>query len=138
MENEIQLLDRQKLKSFIARNSLVSVMNNTKWDRLRSLMLDESGKLPSWKVKELMSEYNEESRWEPDWRYHLPGYRHIEWLDINPRKMERRGQLLRDKVTDHSEYFIRLLKENNIPFSIEADNIRIWGYVWPNTPVNFV
>ena len=101
-------------------------------------MLDESGKLPSWKVKELMSEYNEESRWEPDWRYHLPGYRHIEWLDINPRKMERRGQLLRDKVTDHSEYFIRLLKENNIPFSIEADNIRIWGYVWPNTPVNFV
>ena len=138
METDIQRSDTRKLKSFIARNSLVSVMNNTKWEKLRSLMLDEAEKLPSWKFKSLMDSYNEECRWELEWRYHIPNFKTVEWLDINPRKIERRGKLLKDTVTDHSDYFSQIIYEIKINFRMEAGNIRIWGYMWPSASVTFV
>ena len=138
METEGQRIDRERLERFIINNSLVSVMNNTKWEKLRALMLNEAEKQPSWKCRYLRGEFDENQSWEFDWYYHLSGFKAIEWLDINPRKAERRGQLFNDKIIDYSEYFCNLLKSNNIPFSIEGGNIRVWGYTWPGKSINFV
>jgi len=138
MKTEDQFKDCERLERYIVRNSLISVMNNTKWEKLRTLMLEETERQPAWRVRCLRDKQETEPQWGGDWRYHLPEYKYIEWLEIYPINKERRGHVLPDRVTDNTEYFTSLLKCRSIPFSIEGESIRIWGYQWPGQTVEFV
>ena len=138
METDEQAKDRQRLECYIARKALVSVMNNSKWEKLRSLMIDESARRPAWRVRCLRDTRESEVQWDGDWYYHLPEFKHIEWLEIYPVQKARRGYLLPDKVSDNTDYFVDLLKSNNIPFSIEGESLRIWGYLRAGQAVEFV
>ncbi|QUM89140.1 hypothetical protein HWV03_10190 [Moritella sp. 36] len=138
METDEQLKDRERLERYIVRESLISVMNNTKWEKLRTLMLEEAERKPAWRVRCLRDKRKVEPQWDGDWFYHLPEYKHIEWLEIYPINKEHRGHVLPDKVTDNTEYFVSLLKNNSIPFSIEGESLRIWGYQWPGQAVEYV
>ncbi|MGF2687284.1 DUF6678 family protein [Marinobacter sp. DUT-3] len=138
METDEQAKDRQRLERYIARKALASVMSNTKWEKLRALMIEESDRRPVWRVRCLRDTREVEPQWDGDWYYHLPEFKHIEWLEISPIQKERKGYLLPDKVTDNTDYFVGLLKSNNIPFSIEGESLRIWGYLRPGQAVEFV
>ncbi|VVS96526.1 conserved hypothetical protein [Marinobacter salarius] len=135
METDEQAKDRQRLERYIDREALTSVMSNTKWEKLRALMIEESARRPAWRVRCLRDTREVEPQWDGDWHYHLPEFKHIEWLEIFPIQKERKGYLLPDKVTD---YFVGLLKSNSIPFSIEGESLRIWGYLRPCQAVEFV
>ena len=138
METEEQRKDSERLERYIVRESLISILNNTKWDKFVSLMLAESDRKPAWRVRCLRDQRTCEPQWDRDWNYHLPPYKYIEWLEIYPITTERLGYLLDDKTTVNTQYFVELLKENNIPFSIEGESLRIWGYQWPGQSIIFV
>ena len=87
-------------------------------------MLNERERKPVWRVKCLRDVKEEVPHWDGDWYYHLPEYKYIEWLEINPIHRESKSILLEDKVTDNTNYLISLLKDNNIPFSIENECLR--------------
>ena len=133
-ETEDQKKDRERLVRYIAREQLVSVLNDTKWAKLRVLMLEFGYPRPRYRVRCLREtgEY-----WDGEWYYHLPTYKYIEWLDIDPVVREIRGHLLEDKKTDYTQKLIDLLKGNHIPFSIEGTFIRIWGYQRPGQSIEF-
>ena len=101
-------------------------------------MLNERERKPVWRAKCLRDVREEVPQWDGDWYYHLPEYKYIEWLEINPIHRERKGILLEDKVTDNTNYLISLLKDNNIPFSIENECLRVWGYQRPGHAIKFV
>lgn len=126
MKTEEQKKDEKRLQSLIEREGLVSVMNNTKWENLRSSMLDLKDKAPMWKVTCLRSKISE-SYWDGDWCHHLPTFKFIEYLDIDPIQKIRKGGLVEDEI-DNTKLIINLLEKNLIPFSIEGKYLRIWGY----------
>ena len=76
METEDQRKDRERLESYIKRESLCSIMNNTKWEKLRNLMLNECERKPAWRVKCLRDKREAEPQWDGDWYYHLPEYKY--------------------------------------------------------------
>ena len=94
METEDQRIDRKRLKRYIVRESLISIMNNTKWEKLRSLMLLESERKPAWRVRCLRDKRRIDPQWDGDWHYHLPDYKSIEWLEIYPINKEHIGHVL--------------------------------------------
>lgn len=137
-ETEEQTKDRHRMARYIAREELVSVMNQTKWERLQALMQQESYRRPPWRAYCLRDAEDLEPEWDYDWHYHLPPFKSIVWLEINPIQKERRGQLLPDKLTDNTDYLTDLLKTHHIPFSIEGQSLRVWGYLKPGQAVSLI
>lgn len=135
METENQMKDRERLDRYIVREQLISHMNNTKWDELRELMVELGNESPLYRVQCLREPPSQ--GWDGDWYYHLPMYKSIEWLDIDPILRERRGQLIKNKKMDYTQRYVNLLKENHIPFSFEGLYIRIWGYQRPGQMIDF-
>ena len=108
-----------KVNAEIAKRNLTSHMNQTKWSKVLPCikLLDTQIKL-KWLLE------NEPTNWSMNYLLPTNGYfeeirigpipfREIEWLDIKP---------------NDSEKMTKLLKEFNIPFSIENVAFRIWGY----------
>lgn len=140
-ETEEQKKVRERLVRHIAREQLVSVMNDTKWAKLQTLMLELEDSRPPFRVRCLGDKgewlLDQRESWDYDWNYHLPAYIAIEWLDIDPAKSQRDGRLVGNKKTEHNATIIDLLKMNHIPFSIEGDSIRVWGYHRPGQDIIF-
>ncbi len=67
-----------------------------------------------------------------------PDYKAIEWVEIDPKRIDVTGRSINNQITDFTEPLIELLTQNNIPFSIEGGYIRIWGYIKPGQCVDFV
>lgn len=78
-------------------------------------MLNERERKPVWRVKCLRDVREEVPQWDGDWYCHLPEYKYIEWLEINPIHRKRKGILLKDKVTDNTNHLINILNDNRIP-----------------------
>jgi hypothetical protein len=120
--------DAERLERYIEREQLVSSMNDTKWRELQAAMASVAPYPPRYRVKCLrMLEPHVES-WERDWSTHLPTYKAIEWVDIDPIRRERRGQLLKDLETDQTDELIELLRKHSIPFEPNSPYLRIYGY----------
>jgi len=62
----------------------------------------------------------------------------IEWIEIDPVKSERIGRLVPDKKTDYSEFVVSVLLKNNIPYSINGPNYKVWGYANTSEQPEFV
>ena len=137
MEMEDRKKDRERLDRYIVREQLVSVMNNTKWEKLRDLILELPGRKPRYRLKCLRADDGRACCWDGDWYYHLPTYKSIEWLDIDPIIRHRQGRLLNDKKTDCSQQLCDLLKKKHVPFSLEGKYIRVWGYQRPGQTIEF-
>jgi hypothetical protein len=111
--------EKNKVHAEIARRNLASHMNQKKWARVLPMLRDFDAVV---RVKWLFDEAQQE--WSG--RYLLPvagyfeetrlgpiPYREIEWLEL--------------KVGDVAG-LRTILKEMHIPFSLDGDIIRIWGY----------
>ncbi len=118
---------QDKVKAEIEMRNLTSHMNQTKWSRILPCLNSLEAEI---KLKWLLD--NQPTNWSSKYLIPADGYfeeiilgpipfREIEWLDLKPKESE--------KMTN-------LLKELNIPYSIEADVFRIWGY--SNHGVEFV
>jgi len=137
-ESEDWQKDRERLERYIVREQLVSIMNNTKWEKLRKLMISLGEASPRYRVQCLRTDEVYGTYWDGDWFYHLPTYKWIEWLEIDPVARERRGQRVKNKETDQTQLLTDMLKDCSIPFSMEGGYIRVWGYKRPGASIEFV
>ena len=98
------------------QRDLVSVMNNTRWRKLRTAMLALGPSSPSYRI--LNVKYGDLTGWDGEWFYHfnLPSYAFIEWLDLKPRSPALRGVL-------HEA-----LKRLHVPGEETSEGFRIFGY----------
>ncbi len=129
--------DSERLARYITRENLVSIMNDTKWDELRDCMLSLEGLAPKYRTMCLRVQDENGYYWDSDWFYHLPTYKCIEWLDIDPIHRAFQRQLIEEKGTDLNDKIKEMLRSKNIPFSIEDSYIRVWGYQRPGKRIKF-
>jgi len=129
MPTEDQKKDTDRLERYIVRESLISIMNNTKWKELRNLILNNFSFSPKYRVKCLRQPGANECYWETDWQHHLPSpYKVIEWVDIDPIQYHHLGGLVDDIREDKTEELSCLLRAKSIPFEVEGIYLRIYGY----------
>ncbi|GAB5561293.1 MAG: hypothetical protein SynsKO_29400 [Synoicihabitans sp.] len=119
-------MDESKIMKIVFRENLTGLANNVKWNKLITYMRNLEGWKPSWRSKSVNGYMSE---WDVEWWYHLPfPFKLVRWFDIGCHEINRTGALTDDKVIDHSEEFISMLK--GIGFEYEKRNgiIRIFGY----------
>lgn len=91
------------------------LMNDTKWDEIRTAMYEYPASI-KWRTKDIESGYI--SNWDKEWFYHLKnaGYKTIEWLEI---------EVDNEKIKDD---FIKILEEIHVPGEVLQNSIIIYGY----------
>tara|TARA_R110002012_G_scaffold321890_1_gene552103 strand:- start:2739 stop:3107 length:369 start_codon:yes stop_codon:yes gene_type:complete len=105
----------KKLKSYIEREQLYCVLNNTKWDKLFSCLEPHKNYL-DFQRKDLDESSPIENKWNDD-IYEIFGLsQKIEWLNIHIFK-------------SHESDVLDLIKKAHIPLSKQGENYRVWGYI---------
>ena len=132
METEAQRIDRQRLRRYIEREQLTSIMNNAKWQRLFDALESIQGVL-DFRRKDVRQDEPDDENWDGDLYHVLGGWENIEWLDIRAILTVRRGALLEPDAKDNTHLLTQAVREAGIPFSRNPDGIRIWGYVRPRS-----
>lgn len=113
---------------FINDNQLASFMNKTRWRELANKFTSNDDFEPQVRLKYLRQESMTGFSLD-DWEWVQHGESScIEWMDIDPIKRVRIGQLVKDKEYDFSSFVKSTLKELNIRYTIEDKIYRVWGY----------
>lgn len=92
-----------------------SLMNDTKWEELRTGMYELAKLHPRWRTKVLNGQV---SRWDGEWFYHFRkgGYKDIEWVDIEIQSPDQDAAVL------------NLLRKIHVPGHKTEGSYRIYGY----------
>ena len=73
---------------------------------------------------------SEISGWDTEWFYHLPfPIAYVEWIDIGLYQETRIGQLVKPRITDHSEWIIPLIESIGFEYEVSGDVARIFAYL---------
>jgi len=105
----------KKLKSYIEREQLFCVLNDTKWSKLLNCLEPYKDYL-DFQRKDLDDLSPIDNKWNDD-IYEIFGLsQKIEWLNIHVFKT-------------HESDVLNSLREANIPLSKHGENYRVWGYV---------
>jgi len=125
------------VRKTLERRGLSSVMNDTKWKRLREEVLGSLPWPPAYQLKGVMAEEPEPRNFEPSCAYHGdwadsaiwqdPLY--IEWIRVVPVYLEHRGKLLEPNRKSLKNELIDLLRNLRVPHTIEKNSITIYGHV---------
>lgn len=108
----------------VEREQLVSAMNATKWRETTEAMRLLPGGPPGFRIREIWSgRCWPESYWDREWYYHPRPWEEIEWLEIQPDPRQ--------------EEIVAVLRSIGRPFSLEAGQIRIWGWLRPGASPRF-
>ncbi|MBU2978735.1 DUF6678 family protein [Alteromonas sp. C1M14] len=126
-----------KTLDYINKHQLTSVMNNTKWNNVEIALNEREDFVPHVRYK-LIYEDKPNGFTSVWWDELLVIAQNIEWLEVQPFTLERRGALVDDKKTDYTDFVSSQLKKYAIPYSIEDGMYRIWGYLRVGNPVKFV
>jgi hypothetical protein len=118
----------ETLFKIIDDRQLVSVMNKTKWRELCGEFeeIHELGVSVRYKMITSDQLYGFSPVW---WDQLFRETVAVEWIDFAPKKRKRRDQLVSDKETDISDVILGIFKKHNIPYSLENDFFRVWGYL---------
>jgi hypothetical protein len=127
-----QQRSREKVRRYVHREQLASVMNDTKWQELVDAMRAIADGTPMHRIKDVLGPDPDNEPRDGEWYYHLWPYYSIEWIDINPICWKPFGPQV-----DQTGAIVSALRERNIPFSIEGRYIRVWGYTRPGATVHF-
>ncbi|GGX68942.1 DUF6678 family protein [Saccharospirillum salsuginis] len=127
----------ERLKKVIEERNLVSVMNNTKWEKLANSLMDLGKDEPYVRVKDI---YDEESSGFSlfDWTFSEYSPSRLEWVDISPIRKVRRGRLVADFEIDNTEIVHEAILKSQVPYSMEGNNFRVWGYFEAGTIPEFL
>ena len=128
---------QSKVNSYVERNQLTSVMNNTQWEELISSMMEIEEFIPQHRLKSIFSdEYV--TPWDGEFYYHLRPFEELEWIEI--RAELKRGErhigsesLSAKEKTSALKKFREVLLKCKVPFSLEKGHFRIWGYLRKGT-----
>ncbi len=122
----------------INKLQLTSVMNKTKWQKLANAIIELQDFDPLIKVKYL-NDNHEYGYSCLNWEYvKQEDSKYIQWLNIDPVKKVYVGQLIPHKEIPFHERIVKILQDNNIPYSIEDGMYRVWGYLEPSQSPDFV
>jgi hypothetical protein len=126
-----QQADHERLKRYIVREQLCSVMNNTKWREALAALQAIPHFHVRFRVKCLREDDPDPNQWDGSFPWHVPRFDSIEWLEIDPLLRQYRGALVDDVLVDFTEPVTQALRSVHVPYSIENSRIRIWGYTRP-------
>ncbi|ASK69660.1 hypothetical protein CF168_12760 [Shewanella bicestrii] len=118
--------------AYLNQHQLTSVMSLTKWRQLELALHEKPDFMPHVRYK-LLEDEGPNPGFTPVWWNELLAIcERIEWLEIDSLKREHRGRLLPEKTTDFTAYIEAQLYKYRLPYSKEAQGIRIWGYLRPD------
>ena len=119
--------DAERLRRYILREGLVSLMNDTRWCEARSIIEEILDFRCRFRTKDVRGDEPPPSGgWQGDFRYHMPRtYKWVEWMEINP--VVRLYQ--QETAQDYTEAVTDAFRAKNIPFYMVGSVIRIQGYV---------
>ncbi len=102
------------------------VMNNTKWEEVRTAMYGLEDLKPAWRTRDLETGYV--SVWDREWFYHLSegGYDRIEWLEIRVTSREQDAAVLAALTSIH------------VPGERIEGGYRVYGHVPLGKPVGYL
>lgn len=133
---------REKARAYVEEHQLISVMNDTKWDRFRRAMEEEMPFPPAYHLKtlfdppeEIRSFKDEKEVWYggdydreafAGWLYYL-----IEWVQVVPRYWTMEGgRLVHHPVLHDAEPQLRaILEQYRIPYACRDHIYTIRGYL---------
>jgi len=131
---------RERAYEIIQQRGLCGCMNNTKWNELRTAMLNEMPFPPRYVVKYLFEDeaavaaqaqlIGKDAPYMGDWDegFDPDGFFAIEWVMVRPRYLKHRGRLVPPKVVDAGEKFVEILKRYSINYEESDGAYRIYGY----------
>jgi hypothetical protein len=137
MLTEDQKKDADRLARYIEREQLVSVMNDTKWQRLFGALEPIAGWL-DFRRKDVRGSEQASESWCSDFYHMFGGWSGIEWLDIRAQLTIRRGALVEPSIEDKTSLLIRAVRVAGVAFSQHEESIRIWGYLRPGVSPDWV
>lgn len=117
-----------RLKKELEEKQFISVLNNTKWKKFIK-RIQNLEHLPECSVKYLLDPKSPYGFSYISWEEFKMDLKYVEWIII---KTEEKS------VTLNLEFLQKIMKEEHIPFSIEGNNLKVWGYYQPNNPPNFL
>ncbi|PVY42471.1 DUF6678 family protein [Pontibacter virosus] len=117
------------LARILEKRRLVSVMNLTKWRALIEAMSELTHLEPAVRIKYLHDEL-EPVGFAPIWWDQLEqtGLSTIEWLEIKAFKEISAGLLSPTLQVDYTDSIQEILDRYSIPYVVEGEVFRIWGY----------
>ncbi|MFS0880192.1 DUF6678 family protein [Metabacillus niabensis] len=125
---------KKKVQAIIIEKQLCSIMNNTKWEKLQSGVLNRLPFTPPYQIKYILQEKPEPVTFDNDvwylgdWIEGLFPFYAIEWIKVRPRYVKHKGRLVDDEVIDITEQFRELLHNLHIPYKEENNAFYIYGY----------
>ena len=126
-----QRTDEDRLVAYVARHGLVSAMNDTKWREVVDCLLRVPGFHAEFRVRCVRDPLDSTPHRNRSFPWHIPTFKHIEWLDIDPIVRSHAGAADRGHGEDFSDRLLAVLKAIPVPISFEQGYVRIWGYYRP-------
>ena len=124
-----QQKDIVRLRRYIFREGLVSVMNNTKWVAAINALASIQGYQPRFRVKCVRDPEFLDTSWDTSFPWHIPTFVHIERLEVNPIMVKPCGKLASPIQTNFTPAIKLALESAHVPF-LEANGIiKIVGYM---------
>ncbi|WP_282396835.1 DUF6678 family protein [Pseudomonas sp. PS01298] len=120
--------NRKIIHATVAARNLAGAANNTKWNELISHFRQRPGWRPSYRSKSIKGPLSD---WDVEWFYHLPfPFAYVEWFDIGLWELAPSlGVLLPQTYIDHTEEISTVVARIGFEFEVQADVLRIWGYL---------
>lgn len=133
---------KERVRKIIQQRNLCSYMNDTKWNELRTAMMNDMPFPPPYILKFLFEDeavgekyFHEDVNYLGDWYYgfaleghYFNGAFAVEWIKVRPRYLKHRGRLIEPEVIDATDKFVEILKQYSIPYE-ESDGVYcIYGY----------
>lgn len=119
----------ERLRNFVSRNRLTSLMNSTKWRAALDAVLGLAGYTPSFRFKKITDAGDPaDGQWDTAFPGNIPLYNSIEWLELNPFVGAPPVSGKKDRREDFSQALRRELAAAGIPLAESKTGVRILAY----------
>lgn len=126
-----QRKDRERRRRYVARECLVSLMNDAKWRAAVSALSSIPGYRPRFRVRCIRDVATELPRWDRSFPWHVPTFAEIEWLEVEAAGVKAGGAETSLPHADFGPAIRAALDAVHVPFSEIAGVIRVVGYARP-------
>ncbi|WHS58135.1 DUF6678 family protein [Pseudomonas sp. G2-4] len=104
---------KAKLRKLLTASTILPMMNNTKWAELIEAMLGTPEMKPEFRLHSTLAPSGYCTDWDGDWHYHIHPVAEIEWIELRAVSLD---------------WLLSTLRKHNLPFSLEGETPRVWGY----------
>jgi hypothetical protein len=133
----MELDTKSKLKRYIERENISSVLNNTKWERLFKELQEIEFTL-DFQRKDLDEAEPSPDHWDSDLYHVIGAWEQIEWLNIRALISLPNGALVKPEIEDNTQLLIKALRQSGVPYCMNNDGIRIYGYLRPGVSPEWI